>query len=261
MLNINLNHVDPAHYHGWSGKLDDTHIDTASFQKRLGRKFETYNLADDKANISNVIKSIQELASVTEPGDLVVITYSGHGAMDSSSSYMEEQLTTDQAWCLYDGLLRDNHVHKLLSLFKKGVRVVLFSFCCHSGSMYKGGDFSDTVTFYFVPKFMPKPIEDKMLDSDGSIDAKLQKIGCKQDITASLKYIGACRNNQYSYSTGEGDAAQIAWWKSFDNFPALPYVYVFNNMFRNGYAPPSQTPVYQNLSKDKKFNNERAFNI
>lgn len=261
MLNINLNEVSPSKYNGWDGRLSDTHLDSKSFTDRLANKFECYSISDKSATISAVINAFKDLAQISMPDDLVIITYSGHGAIDPSSTYMENELTMDQAWCLFDGLLKDNQIHKLLTLFKKGVRVVLFSFCCHSGSMYKSLEPGKILAANWVPKFMPRKQEEtKQLSADWT-DSYLQKIGCKQDIVAHFKYFGSCQNNQYSYSTGFGDAGCIAWWKAWETSKKTPYVLIFKNIFRLGLTPAYQTPVYQNLSKNREFNNEYAFKI
>ena len=263
LLNINLNSVDPSAYHGWDGQLNNTHLDSLSFQKRLtGRLNHNYDciqLADEQATISNTILAIREIATNAAADDIVIITYSGHGAVDSSSSYLEQHLMSDQAWCLYDGLLKDNHIHKLLSLFKKGTRVVLFSFCCHSGSMYKSGFFSMAPEGW-EPKYMPKALESKVQPSS-EIDVTLQKIGCKQDVICNLKYFGSCRESQFSYDTPKGDAGCVAWWQAYDRDPKRAYVLIFRDIFKQGLVPDFQTPVYQNLSKNSVFNNEYAFKI
>ena len=263
LLNINLNKVNPEFYNGWDGRLENTHLDTLSFQRRLNNNlnynYEIWQINDETATISSTIQMVSDIAKKATPEDIVVITYSGHGAIDSSSSQMEEGLNTDQAWCLYDGLFKDNHIHKLLSLFKKGTRVVLFSFCCHSGSMWKTNFFSMALVDW-KPKFMPYKLE-KSIVPQSWIEARLQQIGCKQDLSCSLKYFGSCQVNQYSYDTDGGDAGCVAWWKAFDTNPKSPYVTIFRNIAKKGFSPDFQTPIYQNISKNKQFNNEYAFKI
>ena len=260
LLNIHLNYLDKKAYSGWDGKLPDPNLDSKSFQDRLWKEFEIWEQKNEDATISGVINSFRELANKATENDLIIITYSGHGAIDESSTYSEDKFTSDQAWCLYDGLFKDNHIHLLLSLFKKGTRVVLFSFCCHSGSMYKTSVRQNETPPTWKAKFMPDSVSKKLPETSW-INIALNKIGCKQDLQCSLKYIGACQNNQYSYSTGTGDAAQLAWWEAFDKNPKSPYINIFNNIFKFGLIRANQTPVYKNLSKDKIFNNEYAFKI
>lgn len=261
LFNIHLNYVDKKAYFGWDGKLPDPNLDSKSFQEKLYKDFKIYEQSNEEATIQGVITAFKELSNLATSEDLVIITYSGHGAIDDSSSYAEDNFTSDQAWCLFDGLLKDNHIHLLLSLFKKGTRVVLFSFCCHSGSMYKSG-MGQSVPTNWKPKFIPQGIQQTKSNEEYSwLNILLQKLGCKQEIQCSLKYIGACQNNQYSYSTGVGDASQIAWWESYSKNPKSPYVSIFNNILKLGLIRANQTPVYKNFSKDKNFNNEYAFKI
>jgi hypothetical protein len=49
----------------------------------------------------------------------------------------EDQL--DETWCLYDGQLIDDELYLELSKFAEGVRILVLSDSCHSGTMIRAG--------------------------------------------------------------------------------------------------------------------------
>lgn len=69
---------------------------------------------------------------------LYVLCHSGHGGqvMDVTGDE-EDQL--DETWCLYDGQLIDDELYLELSKFAEGVRILVLSDSCHSGTMTRAG--------------------------------------------------------------------------------------------------------------------------
>jgi hypothetical protein len=66
------------------------------------------------------------------PGDLVLFTFAGHGDRVRDTDHDE---AGDQALVLYDRLLIDDEIYKLLKRFKPDVRVVVVADCCYGGSV------------------------------------------------------------------------------------------------------------------------------
>lgn len=256
LLTISLNYVDPTKYCGWNGKLEDTHIDALKFQSRLLKKgFSLYELKDNSATIINLIETIFQLSEITSEGDLVVIAYSGHGAQCFETTVEEDGFNFDQAWCLFDGLFKDNNLKRCLAFFKKGVRVVLFSDSCHSGSMYKSISAYQSYTI----KAIPKNIENQ-ITPDGLALKLIMSKRKEEKIVCGLKYFGGCRENQYSISTGYGGVFTIAFFEVFDINPNDPYLTLYRKLISSGKMPPEQTPTYYNNRKRlKDFDYKRAF--
>ena len=67
------------------------------------------------------------MAAVSEPGDLFLLTFSGHGGRTTLPS---REVGT---WQLYDGALNEEKLTNDLSLFREGVRVLVVSDNCGGG--------------------------------------------------------------------------------------------------------------------------------
>lgn len=81
------------------------------------------------ASRSRVLAAIEGTAAVSRPGDLVLLTFSGHGgrkACDASGA-------SSSVWVLADGSLWDAEMHEALAAFRPGVRVLVISDCCNGG--------------------------------------------------------------------------------------------------------------------------------
>ena len=67
-------------------------------------------------------------------GDFFFLTYSGHGGQvpDVTGEEADKQ---DETWCLYDGQLIDDELYLELSRFAAGVRILVLSDSCHSGTV------------------------------------------------------------------------------------------------------------------------------
>lgn len=133
---IGLNSVDPKHYQGWSGDLLACEADAEDMlaiakAKKFGK---TTRLLTKSATRKRVIAAIESAAKSLASGDLFMLTYSGHGGQlpDKSDDEPDQQ---DETWCLYDGELVDDELYVLWSKFKPGVRVLVFSDSCHSGTV------------------------------------------------------------------------------------------------------------------------------
>lgn len=135
-LCIGLNSVDPKHYQGWSGDLMACEADAGDMIAiARDRKFsKTTLLLTKKATRARVIAAIKSAASALASGDLFMLTYSGHGGQVPDRSD-DEPDNDDETWCLYDGELIDDELYVLWSKFKPGVRVLVFSDSCHSGTV------------------------------------------------------------------------------------------------------------------------------
>ena len=92
------------------------------------------SIENENATRERVLTELDNLANKANPGDIVLITYAGHGAPLEDKDG-DEADGSDEAWVMYDGFLLDDEINAKLRKFKEGVRVVLVSDSCHSGSM------------------------------------------------------------------------------------------------------------------------------
>ncbi len=137
-LHIGLNRVDPAHYEGWSGPLtaceNDAH-DMAAIAKTAG--YESRKLLTAEATLRNVRNAFDAAAEALNEGDIFLVSYSGHGGRLPDRNNDEFDDGQDETWCLFDGQMIDDEIYAVLGTFKKGVRVVVFSDSCHSGTVVR----------------------------------------------------------------------------------------------------------------------------
>ena len=134
-LHIGLNAVSPAHYAGWSGELAACEADAEDMQAIAKAKGMKATLLRTKAATrSAVLTAMRKAATALKSGDLFFLTYSGHGGQVPDASG-DEPDRLDETWCLWDGQLIDDELYLELSKFASGVRILILSDSCHSGTV------------------------------------------------------------------------------------------------------------------------------
>jgi len=134
-LHIGLNQVDPGHYAGWSGPLGACEADATSTQaiaKKAG--YDTRVLLTKAATRESVKATILDAAARLVAGDIFLVSYAGHGGQVPDESGDEPDYA-DETWCLYNGELIDDELLQLWKSFAQGVRVLVLSDSCHSGTV------------------------------------------------------------------------------------------------------------------------------
>jgi len=134
-LHLGLNAVDPKHYEGWSGELFACEFDAKDMQALAKScKMQSTIRLTRKATRKAVLTAVRAAAKKLRSGDLFLLTYSGHGGqVDDVTGDEADRL--DETWCLYDGELIDDELYLELSRFAAGVRVLVLSDSCHSGTV------------------------------------------------------------------------------------------------------------------------------
>jgi hypothetical protein len=133
-LCIGLNRIDPAHY-GSSGILfgcENDANDMLAIAKTKGFTGDT--ILTEKATRAAVLDKIRQAKSALRDGDIFMISYSGHGGQTKDGNG-DETDGEDETWCLYDGQLIDDELYAELRAFSEGVRILMFSDSCHSGTV------------------------------------------------------------------------------------------------------------------------------
>ena len=156
-LHIGLNGVSGAAYGGWDGPLAACEFDAkdmAAIAKSKGMKSTV--LLTKKGTRANVLTSMRSAAKVLRAGDLFFLSYSGHGGQvpDVSGEEADKQ---DETWCLYDGQLIDDELYFELSRFASGVRILVLSDSCHSGTVTRAAPLTPP-TPHQRPKLMPPSV-------------------------------------------------------------------------------------------------------
>jgi len=134
-IHLGLNAVDAHVYKGWSGLLRGCENDARAMQAIAdARGFTSRLLLGADATRDNLLAAMDRAAADLAADDLMLLTYSGHGASLQDRND-DEPDKRDEAWLLHDGLLIDDEIHHQLCAFAAGVRVLVVSDSCFSGSV------------------------------------------------------------------------------------------------------------------------------
>jgi hypothetical protein len=137
-LHIGLNHVDPAHYDGWDGALNACVFDANDMEDlATSRGFTPTKLLDDEATAEAIAGAISAAAGQLGPGDQFLVTYSGHGGQVPDRNAEDEPDRSDETWVAFDREIVDDELYALWGQFQPGVRILVLSDSCHSGSVTK----------------------------------------------------------------------------------------------------------------------------
>jgi hypothetical protein len=178
--------------------------------------FDITLLLDAQATKANMANGIREQVGKSRSGDSVVITFSGHGTFVPDLSG-DEPDSRDEGLCPYDiqqgQVLLDDEIHALFAERAAGVRVVLISDSCHSGSVIRWAPpVADPGTPR--PRFLPPSVwmpEDRLPRSGrGEVMRNLPRgvpappwLG-SLSLAAGDLLMSGCRDHEYSYDANFG---------------------------------------------------------
>ncbi len=134
-VHLGLNAVDPVHYSGWPGTLAACEFDAKDMQALAAKQgFKSHLLLTADATSDALQSAVGSAAKALTPKDIFFLTYSGHGGQVPDTNG-DEPDHLDETWCLFDRQVVDDELYGLWSEFKPGVRVLVLSDSCHSGSV------------------------------------------------------------------------------------------------------------------------------
>jgi hypothetical protein len=134
-LHLGLNTVGAAHYEGWEGPLAACENDARDLAALAGKQGYTATvLLTKKGTRAALLKGLRAAAKALKAGDRFLLSFSGHGGQVPDTN-RDEADRKDETWCLWDGQLLDDELYFELSRFAAGVRVVVLSDSCHSGTV------------------------------------------------------------------------------------------------------------------------------
>lgn len=268
-INIGLNTVNPKHYAGWDGQLvacENDAEDMADIAKSKG--FDYTMILTKEATVENVTKNLLNAAQKLDPGDLLLLTYSGHGGQLEDKNNDEEDFI-DETWCLYDRQFVDDELNKCLSNFKDGVRIFVLSDSCHSGTVVKAAYFQSKVDMFNSNidkdgkryRFAPSMILNRVYKQNRALyDEILSNSNIKETkdkVKASVILISGCADSQLSLDgtfNGLFTSNLLKVWNN-GSFTG-PYQSFHKKIVRQ--MPPDQTPNY---FREGKYNSVFAKGI
>lgn len=254
-----LNCVDPAAYGGWEGPLAGCHNDArdwAAFAQSHGWNPTTY--LDDNATRDRVRAAITEAAEQLQSGDAFQLTYSGHGGQVPDING-DEADGADETLCLYDGQLLDDELDRLLAEFAAGVRVIIISDSCHSGTVTR-----DLPVHSYSERHRSAPrtaclANARLIDAD-LVAQKAQPAANRCATRAKILLLAACADNQ---TAGDGARNGIFTAAALDVLADPEFSGDWHKLRARCAArmPSSQSPQLLANSAAKKLTRERPFTL
>ena len=289
-LHIGLNTVSASAYGGWTGPLAACEFDAndlAALARKQGIKANM--LLTKKGTRANTLAGIRSAAKSLRAGDLFFLTFSGHGGQvpDVTGDEADKQ---DETWCLYDGQLIDDELYFELSRFAAGVRILVLSDSCHSGTVTRArrpnADTATPVTGR--SKMMPVEVGRRVYAAHQSFYDKLQNDVAKsagkasvadpdavlsnlsvssgrvsaivRKFKAAVILISGCQDNQTSLD-GDHNGAFTGQLLQVWNLGAFQGNYAnFHAAIRAGMSP-GQTPNLYMLGDVARFVAQRPFTV
>ena len=286
-LNIGLNTVSASHYGGWTGPLAACEFDAKDMAAlATGRGMKSTVLLTKDGTRAKVLSALRAAAKALVRGDFFFLTFSGHGGQVNDVSG-EEADKLDETWCLYDGQLIDDELYSELGNFATGVRILVLSDSCHSGSVVRAGPPAiGVVAPELRSKMMPpsvamrtyeqhKAFYDKLqtdvakanagvvVDPDEAlsmltVSARLTKIAKRFKPRAIL--VSGCQDNQSSYDGAHNGAFTgrlLTVWNR-GNFDGN---YVSFHAHIKAGMPPIQTPNLFTMGPVTTFLKQKPFTV
>jgi hypothetical protein len=143
------------------------------------------------ADKKGVLRGVDDAVQASQPDDLVVIYFTGHGTR-VNIRFNNGSATEDTAWCLHDTVLAWQELLKAILTPQQDVRVLVVADCCHaSPPIGKPRNLSKWFSNVIV-KSVTKNDEQQIKDNVGVIH-----IGpVPANSPASVLFFAACGNNQ-----------------------------------------------------------------
>jgi hypothetical protein len=193
-IHIGLNSVDASRYGGWPGTLNacefDAH-DMGVIAENMG--FTPTTILTREATSDRVLGALTSAAKELVAGDTLLITYSGHGGQIPDRDG-DEPDHADETWVLYDRQVLDDEFYLAYSRFARGVRIVIFSDSCHSGSVTR--DAPGAVSRAMPPEVALRDFQHRR-DTYVAIAEKTPSLN-PDEISPCVLLISGCEDDQTS---------------------------------------------------------------
>lgn len=204
-LHVGVERLNPACYplkpphpdwpDGWEGALMGCANDAQDMRAIAeSQGFDATLLLTEDATADNVVAAIKKAADKLSAGDIFMLTYAGHGGqvLDRSGDEADRE---DETWCLYDRHLLDDELYSLYADFDTGVRILVFSDSCHSGTVNRGGPASAERSVRAMPRSSVYRIYKARESFYNEIQDRVKAEGHK-DVKAGIRLLSACQDHQ-----------------------------------------------------------------
>lgn len=254
-LTIGLNAVDPRYYDGqWQGTLQSAEQDAQDmYAIACAQGFQAQQLLGKAATREAVTAAITQASETLVVGDLLLVAFAGHGGILPDFS-ADERDGRDETWCLYNGHLVDDELDLLWSRFAAGVRILVISDSCHSGTVTRGAG--------GVPRAIPLDVALATYKVQRDFYLELCNLhGCSVEPAASVRLLSACSDGETTSdgpSNGRFTAAIKQVWQ--DGCFGGDYNQFYERIC--DLLRPQQSPNHSVIGRwDEAYNQQRPFDI
>jgi hypothetical protein len=250
-LHIGVNEVDPNQYNGFKDSLDGCDNDAVVMAgiARLRGFDVAAPLCESAAKAQTVIDGIKAAAAALNTGDIFMLTFAGHGSQIPTFEQPPHE-ANDQTWALYDRFLVDNELYALWTTFKAGVRIVVVSDSCHSGTVIslpsafvRDGGCATTSSSSRKARLIPLDIAKEVYESHQDMYDAIEKAAAAvrdQPVSASVLLLSAC---------GDDELAQ-------DDSPDGLFTACINQVWNGGKFPSDYDHFYEAVYKEVNAANQ-----
>ncbi len=113
------------------GAVNDAKLIRDSLRKL---KIKPKLLLNKQATRNNIIKAWHKMVKQAQPGDRLILTYSGHGSQINDISPLDENGEKDETLVLYKGYITDDELTELFMQASE-YKIVFLADSCHSGGL------------------------------------------------------------------------------------------------------------------------------
>lgn len=250
-LNIGLNSIDTTIYKGNYQPLRNAENDAEYYYQIASKNnFSCKKLIGKDATSINLIDNLKSFADKMKVGDLLFISYSGHGTRVKDLNNDEED-GYDEVLVLYDRLFIDDEFQLYWKMFNEGVRIIFINDSCYNGTVSKLFTTHRKATETLWANHILRGVDTNESDIDFKNNlAYFKSIKLGTDIrsvtkaSCSIIHIGSCQDNQLSDDgaiTDKNGKFTLAVRKVYDdgNFKGS-YKFFFETVKQE--MPPWQTP-------------------
>lgn len=267
-LHIGLNTVDSSKYKGEYQLLRNAEND-AKFYYELAkqRNFVATILSGKDATSDNILDSLKDYSNRLDSGDLLFISYSGHGTRVEDLNNDEDD-GYDEVLVLYDRLFIDDEFQLCWSKFKMGVKIFFINDSCYNGTVSRFISFHKKAAEIIYPGHVLRGVDSSQVNIDFQANIsyfKSIKLGSSaQKALCSIIHIGACQDNQLA-DDGSSTDVNGKFTSTFKSALALNSNYSYKSFFEllKLNMPPWQSPNWDTEAGvfDEDFEKSQLFKI
>jgi len=235
---VGLRQVSTAAYGGWDGRngCEGCELDVDNMGKILTPLgYEIHLLKTANATKTNILTQLEFAAQALTAGDKLVFYFAGHGGQQPDQNG-DELDAHDETLLAYDGEILDDQLNVIWPKFQAGVRIVMLSDSCNSGTNYRA-----LRTVAALSPILP-------VDRDTT-----------EAMVAQMIHMGGCRDGFTSSGYVAGGAFTMAL-ATIWNGGAFAGTYAALHQALVAAVTSGQSPQYNEYGPvTEEFRNERAF--